>query len=248
MLRELQANELAQLRCEIDALGVARLPAMVGRDLLEALRHIVMAEAARAAPCDFSRREGFEGTLIAELVRLSSVEEMVRRVYRAAFGQEPPPARPFCVLRVIARQPSQRHAHKYHFDAYRLTVLLPIFVPDGDSSSSGDLIVFPHFRAPPRYAILNALHKSVLQNPVAWRIFAIGWLRRRLGGKCVKLVPGSLYVFDGLTTFHANDRCDPRALRATLLLHLDDPFERNPFFAYLKRRRAAWDRRFSVGT
>ena len=125
------------------------------------------------------------------------------------------------VLRVIAGKDSPKTAFEFHYDATVVTAVVPIFIPDGAPHASGDLVAIPNLRPMRGSSIVNVLEKTFMQNPIAWKI------ESKIFGKkskyFLKLVPGSIYLFNGYRTFHANLPSDAGAKRATLLMHFGDP-------------------------
>lgn len=127
------------------------------------------------------------------------------------------------VLRVLVGKTGLGQAHCYHYDATVITGLMPLFIPEGEPGTAGDLIVFPNSRPLRRWVLVNLLEKALLQNKLASLILRKESVRRLLGGKRIRLKPGNLYLFWGYRTLHGNEPCDTHQLRATALFHLGNP-------------------------
>jgi len=129
----------------------------------------------------------------------------------------------YCVLRVLTNYSGVEQSYKFHYDATVITALMPIFIPDGSPKESGDLIVFPNMRGIRKFALFNVIEKIVLQNSWMCRRYIRKIEAQENAVRIVKLTPGSLYLFWGYRTFHANFPCAPDKLRATALFHFGNP-------------------------
>src|SRR5690606_37384026 len=97
-----------------------------------------------------------------------------------------------------------KQSHQYHYDATVITGLMPLFIPDGEPGTAGDLIVFPNLRRIRKWVLVNLFEKVLLQNKLASLILRKESVRRLMGGKRVRLKPGNLYLFWGYRTLHGN--------------------------------------------
>ena len=129
----------------------------------------------------------------------------------------------YSVLRVLTNYSGVEQSYKFHYDATVVTVLMPVFIPDGQAHESGDLIVFPNQRPLRRFALFNILEKLLLQNKWIWNRIARNLAAGTSKAQSIKLKPGNLYVFWGYRTYHANFPCNPEKLRATALFHFGNP-------------------------
>ncbi len=127
------------------------------------------------------------------------------------------------VLRVIAGPNGKRQSLMFHYDASIITVLIPLEIPDGKPEEAGDLIAYPNRRPVRRLALVNAVEKIMVQNPVSRAIFSRRVRQRQTDSNIFRLTPGNIYLFWGYRTLHANLGCKSNSLRATLLFHHGDP-------------------------
>lgn len=245
-------HDLETLRADIARRGYAELGGFVDAERLSALRSWVEAEVAR-------QPAGYIGSVGKETVRGSPLEHLdeecgIRALLAGLHAQlhgAHAPATLYQVLRVLyGRGEGEKQAHMYHFDAYALTALLPIAIPDRADGKNGDLVLFLRRRRLHRSLVLNLLQKALVQNPLARWLLARERVRRWLRGDVVKLVPGNLYVFLGYQTCHGNTPCSVESMRATALFHYADPFEGNRFVKALERiniLRTEWRRKRARG-
>ncbi|WP_149536059.1 hypothetical protein [Siccirubricoccus phaeus] len=140
------------------------------------------------------------------------------------------------VLRVLSGAAGQRHSHRFHFDAYLVTALLPIIIPPGPEAARGTLVIYPNRRPVRRSLLANLAEKAAWQNPVAARALAAPWVQRRLGGREMPTERGHLYLFWGYRSLHANRPCPADVVRATALFHFADPHAASPLLRRLEAR------------
>jgi hypothetical protein len=105
----------------------------------------------------------------------------------------------------------------FHYDASVVTMVVPIWIPDGDPCDSGELIALPNKRPFRRFLVSHAVdklltHNSVYRRHVAKQVF------REPQRHIVDLKPGNAYLFWGYRTLHGNLPCAPGLLRSTLIL------------------------------
>lgn len=146
------------------------------------------------------------------------------------------------VLRVIAGDEATKGSFEFHYDATVVTVLMPLFIPEGPRGTTGELIALPNRRGYRSSTLLNVAEKIIYQNPLAFRYYG---RRYRAGERdAFSLKPGNLYFFNGYRTFHGNLPCSPGQKRATLIFHFGDPHAGDPMTkAILKVRRKREERR-----
>lgn len=141
-------------------------------------------------------------------------------------------------LRVIAGagEDAEAQALKFHYDSSIVTMLAPVLIPDAGDLDSGHLVARLNHRPFGTSLLLNLLQKSWVQND---------WFRRRQQdnvrnglwtSNIVKLQPGSLYLFWGYRSLHANLPCRPGSQRATALFFFGRPHPQD----WLMRLREAW--------
>lgn len=245
------ALDFMRLERELRDDGVAVLAGFLPAAKQQELEAWVRAEVAR-------QPAGYIGSVGKEAVKGSPLEhldvevgllDVLQRVHERLLGPHCPDRRLYQVLRVLyGKGEGEKQAHQFHYDAYALTALVPIVIPDRPDGRNGDLILFTRRRALHASLPLNLLQKFLVQNPLSRRLLIRPWLRRRLGARVVKLVPGNLYLFLGFQTCHGNAPCSVESMRATALFHYSDPFHASRFMRALenvnvrrteRRRRSA---------
>lgn len=246
------ALDLTRLEREIAAEGVAVLPGFLPAARLAELEAWVRTEVARqpAGYIGSVGKETVRGSPLEHLDRDSGLLQVLQQAHERLLGPRCPDRRLYQVLRVLyGKGEGEKQAHQFHFDAYALTALLPIVIPDRPDGRNGDLILFRRRRGLHTNLPLNLLQKFLVQNPLSRRLLTWPALQRRFEARVVKLVPGNLYLFLGFQTCHGNAPCSVESMRATALFHYSDPFHASRFVRALenvnvrrterRRRRAA---------
>jgi len=121
------------------------------------------------------------------------------------------------VLRVITGNKTDQQSYLFHFDAYILTILVPINIPDS-GNDDGHLILFPNYRKSVRLTLVNFIEKIFYQNLISRKLIKF-LSKKNLEKYILKLKPGSIYFFWGYQSLHANMPINKNLLRSTLLLH-----------------------------
>lgn len=125
------------------------------------------------------------------------------------------------VLRIISGDDAEKTAFEFHYDSTVCTIVMPLYIPQGEPTKAGDLIAIPNMRKYRSWPIFNILEKAVLQNRIAFKFYK--WIFESGRRNVQKIKPGNLYFFWGYRTFHANLPCERGATRATLLFHFGNP-------------------------
>jgi hypothetical protein len=95
-------------------------------------------------------------------------------------------------------------------------------IPQGNNA--GDLIMIPNCRSIRLSYLRNTLDQLLVDNKLSQRLLRYAYKHRRMGFTQVKIIPGSLYLFWGYRSLHANEACDPEQIQATALFHFVDPY------------------------
>ena len=125
------------------------------------------------------------------------------------------------ILRVVAGNKSETQSFLFHYDAYSLTALTPIIIPDGPLEKSGHLVIFPNLRKFRSIFLINLLEKLFFQNSFMRKILS-KVIMSNLEKYAYLMKPGNVYLFWGYRSLHANLPVDPSYTRATLLYHFGD--------------------------
>jgi hypothetical protein len=137
-------------------------------------------------------------------------------------------------LRVIAGPRGEGDAFWFHYDASVVTMVVPLFVPDGERGHSGELVGLFNKRPFRRFAVVNIIEKIVGQSRF-YRRRLLRRLARKDAFQTVDMEVGNVYLFWGYRSLHANMPCESGALRATLLLHFGHPHSSSPMLERAKR-------------
>ncbi len=140
------------------------------------------------------------------------------------------------VLRVLfGENQGLKKAYKFHYDAYALTALLPILIPEREDGMNGDFLYSMQRRKLHQNFLRNVIEKFIIQNSISQFFLSKSFIRKKLNLKVCRLKPGKLYIFSGFQTIHGNSPCSPNSPRATVLFHYADPFSQNMCFKLVER-------------
>lgn len=130
----------------------------------------------------------------------------------------------YMVLRVIKNERIKKESFQFHFDAYLITLLIPIFIPNRKNSNNGHLFIGPNMRKLTNYIIYYIFQKIYYQKILPIIIVHNNLINFFKLNKVI-LKPRSAFLFNGFRSLHGNADIDTRDTRATLLVHFSDIFE-----------------------
>ena len=141
-------------------------------------------------------------------------------------------------LNIFAGPSQDRRTPSFHYDAHTVTMVVPLFMPDPDEGSTGQLVIFPNRRPFRSSVLVNIVEKAMTQN----RLRSARTLRRIRQDRddhILDMQPGNAYLFWGYRTYHGTLPSASSELRATLLLHCGAPHGDSRLLAAAKwiRRR-----------
>ena len=112
------------------------------REIAEA-RRFVEDEVARHQGQYFSfvGREPVTGTLFERIGDLSWFRDLLADLSAHVMGRKASPGAPFQVLRVLAGETGRGQSMLFHYDAYVITALVPVAIPQNSGEPRGDLIL-----------------------------------------------------------------------------------------------------------
>lgn len=238
-IREVAPAEIDQLLWEMDENGFGRLRDIVPYNVISAARRYVAAKLRLHSKEYFSDcgRDVVEGSVIADLGSLLALRRILTELYERGTREAAPAADLYQVLRVVAGKTGLRQSYLFHYDAYVVTAVVPIAIPQrGDKH--GDLIIYPKLRRVRRSIVVNLLEKSLLQNGLARRAARQKLTQRVLGAKVVRMQPGDIYFFWGYQSLHANQPCVSASIRATVSFHFGDPHKNSFLAKYIEKRHS----------
>lgn len=215
------------LASTMDRDGFAVIPGAIPPDALAGAVDFVRGEVARRKGEYFSLAGAapIEGTSLDALGKAPGLQKLLADLAGMKMHRPVAVARPYQVLRVVAGESGRGQSWRFHFDAYAVTAVVPLVIPDEPGGPHGDLVIYPRFRGTRRSVARNIIEKALMQNGPAQRLMSRPGMQRRFGAKTLRIVPGNVYLFWGYQTLHANEPCLPTSLRATALFHVGDPHE-----------------------
>jgi len=144
-----------------------------------------------------------------------------------------------CVVRSIdgTENINQKASNKYHFDAYDLTVSMPVLIPFEINNHAGDFVLFNRRRSTSHGLIKTLFYKGIFQNKYFQWMASSEFFFRVFKGRIVKTKPGSMYIFLGFRTYHGNRKIDTGLVRATALFHYSNPLHPNKIINFIEARR-----------
>ena len=229
IFQELQGKGLVCLHNALDAGFVAACQQQVHAALQErGQRYFTVAEVTRNPASPFAS--------LGQDARLLKLIEDVCRLTGIEVGREP--ILQGNNLRVIAGQGEDAEAQslKFHYDSSILTMLVPVLIPDCGDLDSGHLVARLNDRPFGGSTLLNLLQKLWVQNGLFRKRQQAKVRDGQWTDKIVKLEPGSLYLFWGYRSLHANLPCRPGSQRATALFFFGRPHSND----WLMRLRETW--------
>ena len=126
------------------------------------------------------------------------------------------------VLGVRKPQENQNSTIKFHFDAFLITIIFPIAVPQGDEKN-GNLLIFPNMRSLSRISLYNFFIKFITQNNFFRKMINKNFARKLFKMKSFDLDTNKILIFYGYRSFHGVDNLGKNKYRSTLLFHIFNP-------------------------
>ncbi|WP_163738873.1 hypothetical protein [Mycolicibacterium madagascariense] len=205
---------------QLDDRGLVRLQDVFSAEWLDAMRTMVVDYIAANGDRDFylDRADQEVGS---PAHRLTS-DPAVRRLFAETANLRRPhvdsadaPMR--CSMLVRTGTVRKAPSHLFHYDPCVLTMIVPIFIPQGPLGTCGELAAFGNTRPFRRFHATHLADVLLTHNR---------WYRRHTTKRVhdapekyvVPLQPGDAYLFWGYRTYHGNLGCAPGVLRTTLVL------------------------------
>ena len=124
----------------------------------------------------------------------------------------------------------------FHFDAFYLTILIPIKIPKINNSGAGELIIFPIWRNISFSSLFNFFIKLLTQNRLFRLLINTNYLQKILKSKKIFLTDDKIQIFYGYRQFHGNAPLSNKNLRVTLLHHIFRPHKDSYVDKYIFKR------------
>lgn len=205
---------------ELDDRGLVRLADAFSAEWLKAMRTMVADYIAANGNGDFYLDRA-DQEIGSPAHRLTS-DPAVRRLFTETMGLRRPRADSAdaamrCSMLVRTGTVRKAPSHLFHYDPCVLTMIVPIFIPQGPLETCGELAAFGNTRPFRRFHAAHLVDTLLTHNR---------WYRRYTTKRVhdapekyvVALQPGDAYLFWGYRTFHGNLGCAPGLLRTTLVL------------------------------
>jgi len=123
----------------------------------------------------------------------------------------------------------------YHFDAFLITINIPIKVPE-NNVNDGKLVVWPNIRRIQKNMITNFAIKLLFQNKLARYLINLNILQSNLNIKKFSLNKDKIYIFYGYRSLHGVDKLGNKNERTTLLYHIYNPHKDAFLNKYILKR------------
>ncbi|MCW2293209.1 hypothetical protein M2262_003259 [Pseudomonas sp. BIGb0408] len=212
---------------EMESQGYSVIEGFLSEEQLQAARTHVNYEVERHHHEYFAMQgqDAVRGSIFEEMSVSPQVMDLFRDIYKTGTGQPPRSPDIFPALRCLQGKTGKRESYYFHYDAAALTALIPLVTPS-EGRDCGDFIFFPNLRNIRSNLYVNILEKALMQNTLTQKLVTFAVKRSWLKPAKIKIVPGNAYFFWGYRSLHANEPCDPNALRSTVLLHYGEPHSR----------------------
>lgn len=224
--KDVDAETVSGLASDLNRVGFACIHDYLTVEQLGTARTEIDNEAGTRGRTSFAIRgtPNIPGTLFEHLALSDEFQQLITRVYTSGTGHAPLPSEKIhTVIRCLQGSDSTTESNRFHYDATTLTVLLPVSIPNRRAAGRGRFVLFPNVRKLRRSAMFNAAEKVLIQNRISQWLVAQAISGGLLHPTRIELIPGSLYFFWGYRSLHANEPCDPQALRSTVLFHYGNP-------------------------
>lgn len=232
---DLSTPVLDQLIADMNRNGYGVLPNYVDAATLAKMRGFVADSIASAGHryVGFVGKQAVAGSAFADLSDSPDFVALMKAIYERGTQRPAPDTDLYQMLRCLAGETGKAHSLIFHFDSYVVTALIPVEIPS--TGQSGDLIMLRPRRGVRSAYLMNLLDKVLLDNRFTQRLLRFLHTRKLLPVKRIKMVPGNAYFFWGYQTVHANEACDPEAVRATAIYHFANPHAGSRFGAKVRK-------------
>ena len=122
---------------------------------------------------------------------------LLTSVAKTALKKEVAKSDSLSILRVIHGKSSDTQSLKFHYDAFALTALIPIIIPDGPIEKSGHLVSFTNLRKFRSLFFFNLVEKAFFQNTFMRKVLS-KLVISNIEKYTHLMRPGNIYLFLGL--------------------------------------------------
>ena len=111
----------------------------------------------------------------------------------------------------------------YHFDAYLITILIPIIVPPQKEKYKGELLIYPNLRKIHKFMITNFIIKILTQNFIFRYLINFSFFKNFFKMHKLNLNLNKIFFFYGYRSMHGVESIGLNVKRSTLLYHIYNP-------------------------
>lgn len=232
---DVSVPQLDRLVADMNRNGYGMIPNYVSGAELERMRLFVAEAIANAghAYAGFVGKAAVAGSAFADLGDSPAFTDILKKVYEQGTRRPAPDSQPYQVLRCLAGESGKAHSLIFHYDSYVVTALIPVEIPSSDQS--GDLVMLRPRRGVRTSYLANLFDKLLVDNKASQGLLRILHSKGLLSVRRIKMIPGNAYFFWGYQTLHANEACDPQAVRATAIYHFANPHDESNFRSRLRK-------------
>src|SRR3954466_9564816 len=196
---------VARLISEMNEVGYSCLSGYLSEEQIKSAQRFVEAEVVRNNNQYFVYHgyDSIDETILRYIGKSAELNRVLMQMLNESGVKQAIMEYPYVGVRCLKGQSGLRKAYKFHFDAYAITMLVPIVIPT-TGKKTGDLLIYPNIRGFRSSAIANVAEKFLLQNRLTTtflrEMITHGFMRPQV----IKLVPGNVYFFRGYRSLHAN--------------------------------------------
>ena len=133
------------------------------------------------------------------------------------------------------REKKSKKTIMYHFDAFLITINIPIKVPE-NTEDDGKLIVWPNIRKIQKNMVTNFIIKLLFQNRFSRYLINLKIFQSTINIKKFSLNENKIYIFYGYRSLHGVDKLGNEKERTTLLYHIFNPHKDAYLNKYILKR------------
>ena len=230
--------DLKKITKKIKSDGMAEIDNFLDEDTVKKLQNYIFEEINNQ-PKGYMGcvgKKNLKGSILENIDSEYGIVQILESLLQQISGNKIKDKKLYQVLRVLyGENQGLKKAYKFHYDAYALTALLPIVIPERKDGMNGDFLYLMQRRKLHQNFLRNVIEKFIIQNSITQFLLSKNFIRKKLNFKVCRLKPGKLYIFCGFQTIHGNSSCSPNSPRATVLFHYADPFSENICFKLVER-------------
>lgn len=239
LVREPSAASVPALVAKLDADGFVCLDDALPDGWLDATRASIHDHIAQHGDRDFFifGPGDHDATAARDFVAGTGIHELMDGLLAARWPRAHTEPHVASCLRVLAAGSHREDPLLLHYDAKIVTIVVPIFLPDGPRGRSGELVAIANKRPFRRFVLAHVVDKVLTHNP-RYRRRVVDAIVREPERYVVDLEPGHAYMFWGYRTLHGNLPCAPGQMRSTLVIQYGEPHPDSIVMRMVRRRRA----------